>query len=621
VHDASHDPVGVMLVEAMTQANRFSALKRDLFDLGKRLSSLIRQAERIETKRKAMSAISDPLIILGNDRRVRFANRDAARILGKPEIAERWISRIDAVSLADTTIPLDILQVIQGLVNDQNERNGSCFELRQDQKPRFWNVTATPLLDCFELPGGHLIRMRNRTTVRGAFQVLYQVAASTSVSDAIEVFFDAATKLSLSPPKMARYYRIDECDPNVLVSFRAKGFAEQAKLLAFESGQIRLNRDEDISALDVLPQNIDWPLPRIWQWNQVGDHGSVEWTAKGLPYKITNQGYHAEALEKKPGDFWIDFPLCVRDRDTDAWKALGKITLSFGETDELITPESLDYLSWMAGVLAQFFSSLHDHEGRLSDVIVAEEKALATASHNIRTMVAGLAGYPTRFDGLLDDMTLALKRAHGVDPSLNSTLSEVASRLSSLSSELRKSHGAIDQVLHRMKDRLRGISLGLLERISIRSLVEEASRILPDWVPLEIHGDVEAEVDKTYMLLALQELMLDSVKYRVLDRPLKITVSLEKQHDQRIRIGYSDNGRGVPPAMKERIFEPFVRFSNPTEGQSTGVGLYFVRNVIAAHKGAIKESGVLGEGVCFSIILQESPHVITVNHEIELIGI
>ena len=416
---------------------------------------------------------------------------------------------------------------------------------------------------------------------------------------------------------MARYYRIDESDPNVLVSFRAKGFEDQSKLIEFESQRIRLVRDEDISALDVLPEPINWPSPKIWQWNRDEEHGSIKWTTKGLPYNITNNGYHAEFLEKQHGDFWIDFPLCLKDKEINTWKALGKITLSFGDSDDLITPESLDYLSWTAGVLAQFFSSLQDHEGRLSEVIKAEEKALATASHNIKTMVSGLASYPTSFDMLLFDLNMVLKRARSVDTGLNSNLNELATNLASLSGELRKSHGEIDQVLDRMKDRLRGIILGKLKRIATAGLVKEASRILPEWVSFEILGDVEAEVDKTYVLLALQEMMMDSVKYRLSDRTLKISVSLEKQEDQNIRMVYSDNGRGVPPAMKERIFEPFVRFSNPTEGQSTGVGLYFVRNVIAAHKGTIEESGVFGEGVCFSIILKESPQITTSSHAIE----
>ena len=154
-----------MLVEALTQANRFGALKRDLFDLGKRLSTLIRQAERIEIKRKAMSAISDPLLIIGIDRRIRFANKDAANLLGKPEIAERWNGRSEAIKLQNTQVPPDILIEIQNLINDKEERNGSCFEHRPDKPTRFWNVTVTPLLDSFDLLAGHLIRLRNRSTV------------------------------------------------------------------------------------------------------------------------------------------------------------------------------------------------------------------------------------------------------------------------------------------------------------------------------------------------------------------------------------------------------------------------------------------------------------------------
>jgi len=66
-----------------------------------------------------------------------------------------------------------------------------------------------------------------------------------------------------------------------------------------------------------------------------------------------------------------------------------------------------------------------------------------------------------------------------------------------------------------------------------------------------------------------------------------------------LRITFEDNGPGVPPELKKKIFEPF--FSTRSEG--TGLGLTVVRDVIEAHKGRIREIGYHGIGACFEIIL------------------
>ena len=50
----------------------------------------------------------------------------------------------------------------------------------------------------------------------------------------------------------------------------------------------------------------------------------------------------------------------------------------------------------------------------------------------------------------------------------------------------------------------------------------------------------------------------------------------------------ADNGPGVPEAIRERIFEPFVR--GPAEAgrrPGTGLGLYFVRTVVEQGGGRV----------------------------------
>lgn len=68
-----------------------------------------------------------------------------------------------------------------------------------------------------------------------------------------------------------------------------------------------------------------------------------------------------------------------------------------------------------------------------------------------------------------------------------------------------------------------------------------------------------------------------------------------------------DRGRGVPPARRAAIFEPFTRFAEPgTPG--TGLGLALVREIARAHAGSIDVvTGQDGTGACFRLRVPAEP--------------
>jgi len=63
----------------------------------------------------------------------------------------------------------------------------------------------------------------------------------------------------------------------------------------------------------------------------------------------------------------------------------------------------------------------------------------------------------------------------------------------------------------------------------------------------------------------------------------------------------ADTGCGIPPEIREQIFEPF--FSTKKEGEGTGLGLYISRNIINEHEGRITVESEEGKGTQFRIVL------------------
>ncbi|MEP6637540.1 MAG: ATP-binding protein [Acidobacteriota bacterium] len=77
-----------------------------------------------------------------------------------------------------------------------------------------------------------------------------------------------------------------------------------------------------------------------------------------------------------------------------------------------------------------------------------------------------------------------------------------------------------------------------------------------------------------------------------------LRAELGRNSDNRLRITFTDSGRGMSPAQVERLFEPF---SSTTGG--TGLGLSIVYQIIREHGGTINVSSREGHGTTITIEL------------------
>ncbi|TPV32761.1 GHKL domain-containing protein [Paucihalobacter ruber] len=74
-----------------------------------------------------------------------------------------------------------------------------------------------------------------------------------------------------------------------------------------------------------------------------------------------------------------------------------------------------------------------------------------------------------------------------------------------------------------------------------------------------------------------------------------------KHIDNTVQITVSDNGPGIPEAIKDKIFQPF--FTTKPTGQGTGLGLSLSYDIVKAHGGSIKIESNENEGATFTIEL------------------
>ncbi|MYM39458.1 GAF domain-containing protein [Duganella qianjiadongensis] len=79
-----------------------------------------------------------------------------------------------------------------------------------------------------------------------------------------------------------------------------------------------------------------------------------------------------------------------------------------------------------------------------------------------------------------------------------------------------------------------------------------------------------------------------------------LTIDLSQSAGQAV-IAISDTGCGIPPDLRQRIFEAF--FTTKPAGEGSGLGLDIVKKIIAKHHGQISVSSEVGMGTTFTVTL------------------
>jgi signal transduction histidine kinase/CheY-like chemotaxis protein len=83
-----------------------------------------------------------------------------------------------------------------------------------------------------------------------------------------------------------------------------------------------------------------------------------------------------------------------------------------------------------------------------------------------------------------------------------------------------------------------------------------------------------------------------------------IGVVVRRLGDGRVAVEVSDTGRGLPPEVLPRIFDPFFSARGPAGGR--GVGLALCHHIVTSFGGEIAAESALGGGTTFKVVLREA---------------
>lgn len=113
-----------------------------------------------------------------------------------------------------------------------------------------------------------------------------------------------------------------------------------------------------------------------------------------------------------------------------------------------------------------------------------------------------------------------------------------------------------------------------------------------------IGTDVEMVADAERLVQVMINLLGNALKFSPSNST--ITVAVESQGSI-VRFNVSDQGRGIPAELKDKVFERFQQVdpSDKVERAGTGLGLAICKSIVEAHNGKIGVESELGRGSTF----------------------
>ncbi|HEY4244007.1 MAG TPA: ATP-binding protein [Kofleriaceae bacterium] len=222
--------------------------------------------------------------------------------------------------------------------------------------------------------------------------------------------------------------------------------------------------------------------------------------------------------------------------------------------------------------LDQLSVALNDVLSRVQSGVAAQAQFAADASHELRTPLAVIS----------TNLEVARRKSRDVahwERVADSTLAEVQ-RMHQLIDKLLQLSRAGAAGLHHERCDLRILAGGAIERAAV--IARERG------VGLEVAAGapVFADVDPDAIGIVIDNLVRNAIEHAPAASAVLVRVEPVATG---ARILVEDRGPGVPPALRERIFEPFARGASTDRavGAGFGLGLAICRRIISGHGGSM----------------------------------
>jgi nitrogen fixation/metabolism regulation signal transduction histidine kinase len=141
----------------------------------------------------------------------------------------------------------------------------------------------------------------------------------------------------------------------------------------------------------------------------------------------------------------------------------------------------------------------------------------------------------------------------------------------------------------------------VLAPVSLKKVIESAARFLKSEFEkhhIQMVPDIEdytVSADEKMIERSLINLYLNAI-HAVSEKEYKLITTTVKSQNNRIIVSITDNGSGIIPEIKDKIFLPFFT----TRANGSGIGLTLAKSIMEAHGGYLNYK-ILEEGSSFEL--------------------
>ncbi len=146
------------------------------------------------------------------------------------------------------------------------------------------------------------------------------------------------------------------------------------------------------------------------------------------------------------------------------------------------------------------------------------------------------------------------------------------------------------------------------QTIDMEELVQQIIQERPELQPPNAHVEVQSPLpkvqgDNASLTQCMANLLGNAVKYVAPGVRPRVKVYADRT-DGMIRIWVEDNGLGIPPEAREKIFEPFQRLHTQEEYEGSGIGLAIVHKAVERMGGKVGVESEPDQGSRFWVELK-----------------
>ncbi len=370
---------------------------------------------------------------------------------------------------------------------------------------------------------------------------------------------------------------------------------EREALMRFENG--------DSEALEIIDDKLHFMIPLLTRESCLKCHGNQGYKVGdvrgGISVEISLAPYYAiERAEYKT--HIISYSILWFLGAIGIFFGLKRLNLNIWERDSAYAELNL-YKTGLEQLVDERTKALKNANNSLEETIKEVELANTElkrftdmVSHDLKNPITSILGMSEllmdRYDDKLDEMGKNFLHRISANTALMNELIDDLLELSRI--------GSVNVKTEEIE----------ISDIIIQIRLENQKQIADENITIVFDENIpKVRYSKIRLYQLFSNLIKNAIKFSRDDLPLKIEIGVNSNEEEFI-FYIKDNGIGISPENREKIFEMFSRLK-VKEVDGTGVGLAIVKKIIAENKGRLWVESEVNRGATFFFTVLKKQHV------------